>query len=88
MKSNHHQPFYFSAYPLKAIPKSSESTANQSPYLRSILAAGSSSNIRTSSRVRVFPMTNPYKASEGTARKARLSKNIEATGDEWFNHYE
>ena len=86
MKSNHHHPFYFSAYPLKAIPKSSESTGNQSPYLRSILAG--SSNIKTSSRVRVFPMANPYKASEGTGRKAKLSKDIEAAGDEWFNHYE
>jgi hypothetical protein len=53
---------YFSAYPLKAAepetPVSpSESSQSTSPYLRSLLAG----KTKEVSRVRVFPMINPYK---------------------------
>ena len=85
MKSNAKAPLYFSAYPLKAIteqPPSGSSSA-QTPYLRSIL----SGKTKTSRRVRVFPMTDPYQHKKPT-KQVRPARQVEGTGDAWFNHYE
>ncbi|HSU28108.1 MAG TPA: hypothetical protein VLJ68_06990 [Chitinophagaceae bacterium] len=98
MKSNAEPSIYFSAYPLKAI--SPETTApaktdERSPYLRSIL----SGKTRTLSRVRVFPMINPYRKPSGRdmqknpsdrlkAVENKLPTDIELTEKEWFNNYE
>lgn len=86
MKRNAKSPLYFSAYPLKAITEKTgtESSSNQSPYLRSILAGKS----KSSSRVRVFPMANPYLPKQVTAKRVRIAKDVEGSGDAWFNHYE
>jgi hypothetical protein len=88
MKSNDHPSFYFSAYPLKALTNeaSAKSSSNQSPYLKAIL----SGKTRTLSRVRVFPMINPYRKSSIPAipETSKLPKDIELTEKEWFNNYE
>ena len=85
MKSNKQSSLYFSAYPLKAIK---ESSSEQSPFLKAIL----SGKTRTLSRIRVSPMLNPYKVSSKPAGtktgKVRVNKDIEPTGNEWFNNYE
>jgi hypothetical protein len=85
MKSNAKAPLYFSAYPLKAIAESSSpsSSPGQTPYLRSVLAGKS----KTSSRVRVFPMANPY-PKKTVSKQVKPARQVDATGDEWFNHYE
>ena len=74
---------YFSAYPLKAIKKSS---SEQSPFLKAIL----SGKTRTFSRVRVSPMPNPYKGNiKPTVNKpGNEKKDMEPGGNEWFNNYE
>jgi hypothetical protein len=86
MKSSAHQPFYFSAYPLKSIPKelTQSSGQKQSPYLRSILSGKS----KTVSRVRVFPMVNPYGKTIVPPKRVKTAAIIEPAGKEWFNHYE
>ena len=85
MKSNKQSSLYFSAYPLKAIK---ESSSEQSPFLKAIL----SGKTRTLSRIRVSPMLNPYKVSPKPAgtkpEKLKVNKDIEPTGNEWFNNYE
>jgi hypothetical protein len=86
MKSTAKSSLYFSAYPLKAIKEPSPSTGTGSPYLRSVLAG--TGNIKTSSRVRVFPMANPYKQPISVTKPVNPAKDVEASGDEWFNHYE
>ncbi|HEX5651894.1 MAG TPA: hypothetical protein VFX58_02405 [Chitinophagaceae bacterium] len=88
MKSNVKSPLYFSAYPLKAITGSTAAgtttNQNQSPYLRSVLAG----KPKTSSRIRVFPMANPYLVYKGIPKPVKPVKDVEASGDDWFNHYE
>jgi hypothetical protein len=93
MKNNDHPSLYFSAYPLKAaIPEgSAKPSSGQSPYLKSILSA----KTQTASRVRVFPMANPYKnpynkiAAPVTTKAIRpLPHDIALTAKEWFNNYE
>jgi hypothetical protein len=88
MKSNDHPSFYFSAYPLKALTNeaSAKPSSNQSPYLKAIL----SGKTRTLSRVRVFPMINPYRKSSIPVilETSKLPKDIELTEKEWFNNYE
>ena len=87
MKSTAQTTLYFSAYPLKAFDKetSSKPTTGQSPFLRAIL----SGKTRTSSRVRVFPMVNPYPASTKTVKPAaNTGNNVQPTEKEWFNNYE
>ncbi len=87
MKTTINSSPYFSAYPLKVMtnePSAIPST-NQSPYLKAIL----SGRTRTLSRVRVFPMINPYrKTSTVTPENSKLPKDIELTEKEWFNNYE
>jgi hypothetical protein len=85
MKSNAHSSLYFSAYPLKAIKQASDATSTQSPYLRSVLSAGKT---RSGSRVRVFPMSNPYKKPVVIAKPVKPVKDIGIGGDGWFNNYE
>ena len=88
MKSNAQSTFYFSAYPLKALRKeaSAKPSSTQSPYLKAIL----SGKTRTLSRVRVFPMVNPYRRSSVPVipEASKLPKDIELTEKEWFNNYE
>ena len=86
MKSSAHESLYFSAYPLKAITKkaSSGNEESQSPYLKSILSGKS----RSISRVRVFPMANPYAQKLIIKPRVKPAKNVEPPGKEWFNNYE
>jgi hypothetical protein len=81
------KPFYFSAYPLKAI-KESSSTGKEpgSPYLKSLL----SGITKTSSRVRVFPMIHPFSKQQHQVpfTDGKLPKDIELTEKDWFNNYE
>ena len=89
MKSNAHNPLYFSAYPLKAITQepSAKPDQQQSPYLRAILAGKS----RTMSRVRVFPMANPYPAptrSSFLPKENKAVNNEELANRDWYNNYE
>lgn len=84
MKSSSRSPLYFSAYPLKAITGASGNAAKESPYLKSVLT--SSGKTKTSSRVRVFPMANPYKSP--VVNNKQKTKDVEGSGEEWFNHYE
>jgi hypothetical protein len=85
MKSNANSSLYFSAYPLKAIKTASDAESSQSPYLRSVLSAGKS---RTASRVRVFPMANPYKKPVVVPNAVKPIKDIGIGGDGWFHNYE
>jgi len=87
MKSNARHSLYFSAYPLKALNQevSAPSVQNQSPYLKAIL----SSKTRTLSRVRVFPMINPYRPTfKPVGKESKLPNDVELTEKEWFNNYE
>ena len=88
MKSRPRSPFYFSAYPLKALnaEAAAKQTTDHSPYLKSVLSA----KTRTSSRIRVFPMINPYgkKTITLTPDTSELQKDIELAQKEWFNNYE
>ena len=86
MKSNAHPSLYFSAYPLKAIPgePSKANNLTQSVYLRSIL----SGTRKTVSRVRVFPMVDPYGKTHTVIKPVNRAKNVDPSGKDWFNHYE
>jgi hypothetical protein len=88
MKRDANSTLYFSAYPLKALTNgaSAKSSTDQSPYLKAIL----SGKTRTLSRVRVFPMINPYRKSSIPVipEASKLPKDIELTEKEWFNNYE
>ena len=88
MKSKPRSPFYFSAYPLKALNAGAtvKQSSDHSPYLKSVL----SGKTRTSSRVRVFPMVNPYGKTTITLtpETSELPKDIELAQKEWFNNYE
>ena len=86
MKSKPQPSLYFSAYPLKAIIPSSDSNSNQqrTPYLKSVL----SGKTRASSKVRVLPMVNPYALKSNLPQQVKPVKQVEASGDEWFSHYE
>jgi hypothetical protein len=78
--------FYFSAYPLKVIKESSSDKEPESPYLKALL----SGKTKTSSRVRVFPMLNPYKGQSDQVPfdTSKLPKDIELTERDWFKNYE
>jgi len=88
MKNNVSPTRFFSAYPLKEfVEKSTEVPAsNHSPYLKAIL----SGKTRTLSRVRVFPMINPYKKSSTPVivKTNDLPNDVESSEKEWFNNYE
>ena len=88
---------YFSAYPLRAVekttPSSKENQPSQSPYLRSLLTG----RTRSTGRARVYPMVNPYrdpykeKKSVPQGRIAPITEvpeNIELLENRWFNNYE
>lgn len=86
MKTSDHPALYFSAYPLKAILQAT-SEENLSPFLKALLTG----KVRSSSRVRVAPMLNPYKESDTKPRaekKEAESKDTEPTGEEWYKNYE
>jgi len=88
MKNNVSPTRFFSAYPLKEfVEKSTEVPAsNHSPYLKAILS-GKTSKV---SRVRVFPMINPYRKSSTPIKpeKNEITSDIELSEKEWFNNYE
>ncbi len=79
---------YFSAYPLKVISESTANEPNMEPYLKALLA----SKTKTVSRVKVFPMANPYPVTENkspiTQHHSKKQNNIEPAGREWFGNYE
>ena len=85
MKSNAKSPLYFSAYPLKAIRETTpaSSSLGQTPYLRSVLSGKTKA-----SRVRVFPMADPYPSKKQLAKPVKLTREVEGSGEAWFHHYE
>ena len=88
MKRNARSTPYFSAYPLKALQDeaSAKSSQTESPYLKLVL----SGKTKTLSRVRVFPMVNPYRKNmlPVIPDENKLIKDIELVEKEWFNNYE
>jgi hypothetical protein len=88
MKNTVRSPFYFSAYPLKAITGSATPVKKDqgSPYLRAILSGKG----KIGKRARIFPMINPYTKQSGPApfQEGKLTKDIELVEKEWFNNYE
>jgi hypothetical protein len=78
---------FFPAYPLRAIkdPSSADKQPG-SPYLKALLSGKTQSN----SRVRVFPMTNPYtnQFKPVPFAQEKLPKDIELVQKNWFNNYE
>ncbi|MEI9811011.1 MAG: hypothetical protein WDO16_25760 [Bacteroidota bacterium] len=87
MKSTARPSLYFSAYPLKAIKEPSAANKQpESPYLKALLSGKS----KTSSQVRVLPMTNPYKKQFNPPpfKGDKLPKDIELTEKDWFKSYE
>jgi hypothetical protein len=79
---------YFSAYPLKVITDHTANEPNLEPYLKALLA----SKTKTVSRVKVFPMVNPYPATENQPlipeHHSKKPNNVEPAGREWFGNYE
>jgi hypothetical protein len=61
-------------------------TGTGSPYLRAVLAG--TGNIKTTSRVRVYSMVTTPGKQAVSSKQANKAKDIEASGEEWFNHYE
>ena len=86
MKVSAHPSLYFSAYPLRVIKEKNTSVNAQvqSPYLRSILSGKN----KTVSRVRVFPMANPYAQKLILPAIIKKAKDVEPAGREWFSNYE
>lgn len=88
MKTNMKPSFYYSAYPLKTIEQAVISAKNgePSPRLKALL----SNETKAPTRIRVHPMSNPYKSVLNALRpRFRKAKDIEPNGkDCWFNHYE
>lgn len=79
--------FYYSAYPLKAIEQAVIAAKNgePSPKLKALL----SDNKRTKTRIRVHPMTNPYKnLLKALTPRFSKAKDIEPNGKDWFRNYE
>ena len=87
MKNNLKPSFYYSAYPLKAIEKAVAEAKNGEPSPRLKALLGGDSKPRT--RIRVHPMTNPYKSVLNVLRpRTKKAKDIEPDGKGWFHHYE
>jgi hypothetical protein len=85
MKSPASPSLFFSAYPLKAL-KQSACPEPDSSYLKGLLTG----KTKTSSRVRIFPMVNPYLKNYKPAPVDvnKIPKDIELTSKDWFNNYE
>lgn len=86
MKLSAHPSLYFSAYPLRVI-KEKDTKVNaqvRSPYLKSILAGKN----KTVSRVRVFPMVNPYGQKLVMPVIIKKAKDVDPSGKDWFSNYE
>ena len=87
MKNNMKPSFYYSPYPLKAIERAVAEAKNGEPSPRLKALLGDDSKPRT--RIRVHPMTNPYKSVLNVLRpRTRKAKDIEPDGKDWFHHYE
>ena len=87
MKNNMKPSFYYSAYPLKAIEKAVAEAKNgePSPRLKALLGNDS----KPTTRIRVHPMTNPYKSVLNALRpRTKKAKDIEPDEKGWFRHYE
>lgn len=79
--------FYYSAYPLKAIEQAVIAAKNGEPSAK--LKALLSDNRKTKTRIRVHPMTNPYKnILKALTPRFRKAKDIEPNGKDWFRNYE
>ena len=86
MKNNTKPSFYYSPYPLKALKQAAESIQGpQSSHLKALL----SDKTKTTRRIRVYPMVNPYKSKlpDLSPRQGR-AKDIEPIGKDWFSNYE
>jgi hypothetical protein len=83
---------YISAYPLKTLEQAQAAAAEPSnrnegsAYLKGLLA----DRAKSVSRIRISPMSNPYKAPviETVSRTAVPSEDINSGKKDWFNHYE
>ena len=87
MKNNMKPSFYYSAYPLKAIEQAVVAAKNgePSPKLKALL----SDTPQPKSRIRVHPMTNPYKSVlKALTPRFKKVKEIEPIGKDWFVNYE
>jgi hypothetical protein len=87
MKNNIKPSFYYSAYPLKAIEQAVIAAKNgePSPKLKALL----SNAPKTKSRIRVHPMTNPYRnILKVLTPRFKKVKEVEPTGRDWFVNYE
>ncbi len=82
----------FSAYPLRVLKQEASASSapqpqGQSTYLTALL----NGKAKAASRIRVFPMANPYPGAINKPIKPKQSKlpnDIELTEREWFNNYE
>lgn len=72
---------YFSAYPLKAVKETNSSTVS-SPYLRSVLA-GTAKTVQHV--VRAISAASEVRSS---FKPVAIAKEVEISGNEWFNNYE
>ena len=87
MKNNIKPSFYYSAYPLKAIEQAVIAAKNgePSPKLKALL----SETPKTKSRIRVLPMTNPYRTIlRVLTPRFKKVKDVEPVGRDWFVNYE
>lgn len=83
---------YISAYPLKTLEQARAAATEpanrdkESAYLKGLLAG----QAKSMSRIRISPMSNPYKApvNDLTSRMANPSEGINSGKKDWFNHYE
>lgn len=82
---------YISAYPLKTLEQArAEATepANrneESAYLKELLTG----KAKSMSRIRISPMSNPYKApvNDAVSRTAIPSEGLNSGNKSWFNQY-
>jgi hypothetical protein len=87
MKTNLKPSFYYSAYPLKTIEQAVVSAKNSEPSPR--LKALLNNEKKSPARIRVHPMSNPYKSVLNVLRpRFKKVKDTEPNGKDWFNHYE
>jgi hypothetical protein len=85
MKNNTKPSFYYSAYPLKTIEQAALEQGEKSPHLKALL----SSNTKPANRIRIYPMTNPYKSKNKVSTpRPGMAKNVEPDGKDWFHNYE
>jgi hypothetical protein len=78
MKSHAKANPYFSAYPLKALPKAASPDT----------ITGQIKPSRRISSLRIMPMANPYTDKTNIPSTRIKPLNIQPGGDTWYNNYE